>query len=259
MGLKLGSKIFESRLIVGTGRYRTLEIMQKCHKESETQMVTVAMRRMALQKSNSHKNTNKQTILDFIDLQKITLLPNTSGAHSGTEALRLARIAIELGMEFLKIEVMGELKSLLPDPIETFDAVKRIKTEFKDDLFLMVYTSDDPVLAQKLVETGAHCIMPAGSPIGSGRGVSNPENISMIRDFLPEIPIIVDAGIGSASDATMAMELGVDGILLNTAIAAAKEPVQMATAMKHAVIAGRNSYLAGRIPRKRFATASSPA
>lgn len=249
----LGDLKLQSRLILGTGRYRSLQEMRICHENAETEMVTVALRRIPVEADG------QPGLIDFIDTRKITLLANTSGAYTGKEALRLASLALELEMKFLKIEVMGEQKTLLPDPVETLNAVKMIRSELGNRLFLMVYTSDDPVMALKLKESGADAIMPAGSPIGSGRGIANPENILMIRELLgKETRMIIDAGIGSPSDAAIAMELGADAVLLNTAVAAADNAPQMASAMKHGVIAGRMAYLAGRIPRKRFATASSP-
>lgn len=251
---QIGSHQFSSRLILGTGRYPTLELMRQCHEAAETQLVTVALRRVNVQADQSN------SILDYIDSGKITLMPNTSGAYSAKEALRLADIAVAMGMYFLKIEVMGELKTLLPDPVETLHSVQMIREKYdRDKLLLLVYTSDDPVLALKLLDAGADAIMPAGSPIGSGRGLANPANLKIILELINNrVPIIVDAGIGCASDAAIAMELGADAVLLNTAVAQASDPVKMAVAMKYAVIAGRMSHLAGRMPQKLYATASSP-
>jgi len=251
----LGKQTFSSRLIIGTGKYQSLDLMKKCHSLTETQMVTVALRRINL--SSFHAKTN---ILTYIDLDKITLIANTASAYSAKEALRLARMAKELDMKFLKIEVMGNTKNLLPDAIETLEAVKKIKSEFtSEDLFLMIYTNDDPILASKLVEAKADCIMPGGSPIGSGRGIQNKQNMNMILEHIQsEVPVILDAGVGSASDAAIAMEMGFDAVLLNSAIALAEDPEKMAEAMKQAVQAGRLSYLAGRIPKKLYGSASSP-
>ena len=256
--LILGRQKFYSRIILGSGKYRSLEEMQECHKVSGTQMVTVALRRVTL--SPKGFLTPTKNIIDYIDPKKITLLPNTAGAQSGKEALRLAEIAHSMGMKFLKIEVIKEIRTLLPEPVETLSAVELIRKEFsKEDLFLMVYTNDDPILAIKLYEAGADCIMPGGSPIGSGRGIQNPSNIQLILEMLGrKLPVILDAGIGSARDVTLAMELGVDAILLNSAIALAKNPIEMAKAMRHAWIAGFLSREGGRIEKKLYATASSP-
>ncbi len=252
--LDLGSIRLHSRLIVGTGKYDSFETMRACHHESGTQMVTIALRRIPLAQKD------RKGIIDYINLDKINLLPNTAGAHTAEEALRLAHIAISMGLKHLKIEVMGDSKSLLADPIETVRTVQLIRKHYSvEQLFLMVYTNDDPIVALRLYESGANAVMPAGSPIGSGRGIQNPNNIQMILDFLSgKVPIILDAGIGSARDAVFAMEMGLDGILMNTAIAQAQDPVSMAKAMRLAWISGRYSYRGGRIPRKLYATASSP-
>jgi len=254
--LVLGKLKLFSRILVGTGKYSSLPIMQKCHEECETEMVTLALRRVPLHL------TPKQTgnIMDFINTQKITILPNTAGAHSAAEALRMASMAVNMDMKFLKVEVMGDVTTLLPDPVETLKSVIELRAKYSsDELFLMVYTNDDPVLAGKLLKEGADAIMPAGSPIGSGRGIQNRGNIKMILEIVNgKVPVILDAGVGCASDVTLAMELGLDAVLLNTAIAQAQDPVKMAGAMKFAWMAGRLSYLAGRIPQKLYATASSP-
>jgi thiazole synthase len=230
--------------------------MRDCHNESGTQMVTLALRRVPVHL------TGEQTanIVDFIDTKHITILPNTAGAHSAPEALRMAAMAVELGMKFLKVEVMGDVTTLLPDPIETLKSVEGLRKKYTpDELFLMVYTNDDPVLAGKLLKAGADAIMPAGSPIGSGRGIQNKGNIKMILEIINgKVPVILDAGVGCAGDVTLAMELGLDAVLLNTAIAQADDPVKMAAAMKFAWMSGRLSWLAGRIPQKLYATASSP-
>jgi len=254
--LVLGKKKFYSRLLVGTGKYESLELMKNCHEASGTQMVTIALRRVPL--NLSPEDTGD--ILDYIDSEKITLLPNTAGAHSAVEALRFAKIAKTMGLDYLKLEVMGDVTTLLPDPVETLKAVELIKAEYSsDELFLMVYTNDDPVLAGKLLKAGADAIMPAGSPIGSGRGIQNRANFRMIMEIINgEVPLVLDAGVGCAADVTIAMELGLDAVLLNTAIAQASDPLSMANSMRYASIAGRIAYKAGRIPRKLFATASSP-
>ena len=253
--LRLSSKEFHSRLIVGTGKYSSLKLMKKCHEVSGTEMVTIAIRRIPLKCESKKKN-----ILDYIDTKKITLLPNTSGISTAEEARRLAKIVVQLGLRFLKIEVINDVKSLLPEPIETFRAVELIRREFSsEELFLMVYTNDDPALAKKLVQAGADCIMPGGSPIGSGRGIENMRNMYMILDiFSGKIPIILDAGVGSPADVILAMEMGFDAVLLNSAISGAKIPLKMAEAMKYACLSGRYSYYGGRIPKKLYASASSP-
>lgn len=252
--LVLGSVSLGSRMIVGTGKYPSLELMQKCHEESQAQMVTVALRRVPLKTENQNNN-----ILDYINQKNITLLPNTAGAHSAQEALRLAKLAKAMGMTHLKIEVMGDVKTLLPDPVETLKAVELIREKMGDDLFLMVYTSMDSVLAVKLINAGAGAVMPAGSPIGSGRGIENPFGLKLLLEMVEnKVPVILDAGIGSPSDAVLAMEMGADAILLNSAIALSSDPIKMAQAMHLAWMSGRLSYLAGRIEKKMYATASSP-
>lgn len=217
-------------------------------------MVTVALRRM------DAPSQPGQAILDFIDTRGITLLPNTSGVAFGADALRYARIAASLGNSHLKIEVTGDIQTLLPDPIETLRAVELIKAnEDTRALYLMVYTSDDPVMARRLADAGADCIMPAASPIGSGRGIANEPNLKILIDMMRgRLPVIIDAGIGLPSHAARAMEMGADAVLLNTAIAKAENPVLMAEAMRDAVRAGRAGFLAGAIPAKLYATASSP-
>jgi thiazole synthase len=252
----LGGKKFNSRILVGTGKYLSLDQMKQCHEASGTEMVTLALRRVPLHLSKDQT----ANIVDYIDSSKITMLPNTAGAHSAPEAVRMAALAVEMGMKYLKVEVMGDVTTLLPDPVETLKSVIELRKKFTPEkLFLMVYTNDDPVLAGKLLREGADAIMPAGSPIGSGRGIQNRGNMQMILEIVDgKVPVILDAGVGSASDVTIAMELGMDAVLLNTAIAQASDPVKMAEAMKHAWISGRLSYLAGRIPRKLYATASSP-
>ena len=247
--LQLGSYEFESRLFVGTGKYETFEIMQEALAQSGCQVVTVAVRRERL------LDKQDRNILDFLDRDRYTLLPNTAGCFSAEDAVRCAQLGRELlELDWVKLEVLAEPKTLLPDPIGT---LKATETLVKEGFTVLVYTNDDPVMAQRLEHAGATSVMPAAAPIGSGQGVLNPNNIRIILEQA-KVPIIVDAGVGTASDVSVAMELGADGVLLNTGIACARQPVRMACAMKHAIEAGRQAYLAGRIPRKLYATASSP-
>ena len=259
--LKIGPYSLASRLIVGTGKYASLELMQQCHDASGSNCVTVAVRRERLVDKNSGRN-----ILDFIDPKRYILLPNTAGCFSAEEVVRVARLGREMltgsgycGADWVKLECLGDTKTLLPEPVGTLEALKEL---VKDGFQVLVYCSDDVMLCKRLKEAGAAAIMPAGSPIGSGQGVLNPNAIRIILEELkqndPNYPVIVDAGVGTASDVALAMELGIDGVLLNTAIAGAREPVAMAHAMRHATAAGRLAYVAGRIPRKLYATASSP-
>lgn len=246
-GLVLGKYTFRSRLIVGTGKYRSNEEMRACHEASGADLITVAVRRLD---PDPAKN-----LVHFIDRKRFALLPNTAGCYTADDAIRFSRLAREmLETDLLKLEVLGDEKTLLPDPVETLRAAEVL---VKDGFTVLAYTSDDPILARRLEQAGVTSVMPAGSPIGSGQGVLNPFNIRIILELV-KTPVIVDAGVGTASDAALAMELGVDGILLNTGIALAKEPVRMARAMRLAVEAGRDAYLAGRIPRKLYASASSP-
>ncbi len=258
--LKIGEQSFRSRLFVGTGKYGSYETMRECLAASGCEVVTVAVRRERL------LDDQGRNLLDFIDTQRFTVLPNTAGCFSAEDAIRVARLGRDIleqienpGAQWVKLEVLSEKKTLLPDPIGTLEATAAL---VKDGFSVLVYTSDDPVMARRLKEAGAACVMPAGSPIGSGQGILNPNNIRIILEILkdgdPDFPVIVDAGVGAASDVTAAMELGADGILLNTAIAHATHPVAMAKAMAHAIDAGCLSRLAGRIPRKLYATASSP-
>ncbi len=258
--LKIGNFELKSRLFVGTGKYETFELMRDALAETGCEVVTVAVRReRMLDKSG-------RNILDFLDLPRYTLLPNTAGCFSAADAIRAARLGRELlegldnkGADWVKLEVLGDKKTLLPDPLGTLDALKALKAE---GFCVLCYTSDDPVIALRLKEAGADSVMPAGSPIGSGQGVLNPYNIRIILEQLKEgdadYPIIVDAGVGTASDVAIAMELGADGVLLNTGIAAARDPIMMARAMRQAIEAGLLARRAGRIPRKLYATASSP-
>jgi thiazole synthase len=239
-----------SRLILGTGKYRTLEEMRACHEAAGVEMVTVAVRRIDLDRRGP-------SLLDFIDRARIALLPNTAGCFNADDAVRTARLGREsLGTDLVKLEVLGDERTLLPDPAGTLEAAKVL---VREGFGVLVYTSDDPIQALRLAEAGCAAVMPAGSPIGSGRGVLNPLNVRFILDLVGRrTPVIVDAGVGTASDVALAMELGVDGVLLNTGVALAQDPVRMARAMKAACEAGRDAWLAGRIPRKDYGSASSP-
>jgi thiazole synthase len=258
--LIVGGHTLSSRLIVGTGRYDTMEQMRDSLAASGTDCVTVAVRRERLY------DRTGQNILDFLDLDRYTLLPNTAGCYNAVDAVRAAKLGREIlrvlgnaGADWVKLEVLGDSKTLLPNPGETIIACEELA---KEGFKVLCYTSDCPVTAQKLKAVGAASVMPAGSPIGSGQGLLNPNNLRIILEYLkeddPHYPVIIDAGVGTASDVSQAFELGADGVLLNTAIAHAKDPVRMARAMKHATIAGREAYLAGRIPRRLYGTASSP-
>ncbi|HJW86550.1 MAG TPA: thiazole synthase [Candidatus Brocadiaceae bacterium] len=245
--LKIGKYEFTSRLFVGTGKYSTMGVMADALEASGTEVVTVAVRRVKINETTS--------LLDFIDTKKYVILPNTAGCYSADEAIRVARLAREVGMsDMVKLEVLADERTLLPDPIET---LKATQTLVKEGFTVLVYTSDDPIVARRLEDAGATCVMPAGSPIGSGQGVLNKNNIRIILESA-KVPIIVDAGVGTASDVAIAMELGCEGVLLNSGIALAKDPVRMAKAMKLACESGRLAYLSGRIPRRLYAKASSP-
>ena len=247
--LVIAGKAFQSRLIVGTGKYKDGPETQAAIEASGAEMVTVAVRRVNLTDPNQPK------LIDFIDPKKYTYLPNTAGCFTGEDAVRTLRLAREAGgWSLVKLEVLGDKKTLYPNMIETLRATELL---IKEDFQVMVYCSDDPLMAKRLEELGACAIMPLAAPIGSGLGVQNPVNIRMIIEEA-KVPVIVDAGVGTASDAAIAMELGCDAVLMNTAIAEAKDPVLMARAMKHAVEAGRLAYLAGRMPKKRYADPSSP-
>jgi thiazole synthase len=258
--IRIGDFAFTSRLLVGTGKYATFELMRDALAESGCQVVTVAVRRERM------SDKTGRNILDFLDPDRYILLPNTAGCFSAEEAIRTARLGRELleglgnrGAAWVKLEVLGDRKTLLPDPVGTLEAMKVLRTE---GFTVLCYTSDDPVMALRLKEAGAASVMPAGSPIGSGQGVLNPWNIRIILEQLKNgdvnYPVIVDAGVGTASDVTIAMELGADAVLLNTGIAGAADPIAMARAMRMAVEAGYLARRAGRIPRKLYATASSP-
>ena len=256
----LGGESFRSRLLVGTGKYADMRTMQEAIADSGAEIVTVAVRRERL------INDDGSSLLDHLDLDRLTILPNTAGCFSADDAIRVARLGRDLleqlgnpGADWVKLEVLGDTKTLLPDPVGTLEAVREL---VKDGFRVLCYTSDDPISAQRIKDAGAAAVMPAGSPIGSGQGVLNPNNIVLCLELLkhddPAYPVIVDAGVGGASDVADAMELGADAVLLNTAIAHARNPVMMAHAMRKACEAGRQSYLAGRIPKKLYATASSP-
>jgi thiazole synthase len=246
--LVLGGKEFTSRLIVGTGKYSTLPIMRDAHEASGAEIVTVAVRRVSLPGSG-------ESILDFIDTKRFTLLPNTAGCYTADEAIRTCYLAREAGLgEMVKLEVIGDQRTLFPDVMGLLEATTTLA---RDGFIVMPYTNDDPVMAKKLQDAGAACVMPLGAPIGSGLGIRNPYNIKIILESVT-VPVIVDAGVGTASDAAIAMELGCDGVLMNTAIAGSQDAVSMARAMKLAVEAGRLAYKAGRIGKKLYATASSP-
>jgi thiazole synthase len=258
--MKIGKFAFRSRLFTGTGKYPSPELMQQCMVASDCEVTTVAVRRERL------FDATGKSLLDYLDLKRLTILPNTAGCFSADDAIRHARLARELlknlenpGADWVKLECLADKRTLLPDPIDTLRATEQL---VKEGFTVLVYSSDDPVLAKRLKEAGAASVMPAGSPIGSGQGILNPNNIRIILEYLkendPDYPVIVDAGVGTASDVSTAMELGCDGVLLNTAIASAKDPLRMAWAMRYALDAGRLAYLAGRIPKKLYANASSP-
>lgn len=247
--LLIGDRRFESRLFVGTGKYASYPLMAEALALSGTQCVTVAVRRLDLQAAKG------EGLLEHLDRDRYLLLPNTAGCYSAGEAVRAARLGRELGLSrMVKLEVLGDPRTLLPDPVGTLEAAR---TLVEEEFEVLCYTSDDPIVAKQLEDTGVAAVMPAGSPIGSGQGINNPLNISLILETV-SAPVLVDAGVGTASDVAIAMELGADGVLLNTGIAGARDPLRMAQAMKAACEAGREAFLAGRIPRKRYATASSP-
>ncbi|GAB5405774.1 MAG: thiazole synthase [Aureliella sp.] len=258
--LTVGALTLSSRLIIGTGKYDTLDLMRDSLEASGAQAITVAVRREKMY------DRVGQNILEYIDPARYILLPNTAGCYTASDAVRVAKLGREIlralenpGADWVKLEVLGDSKTLLPDPVATLQACEQlVDAGFK----VLCYTSDDPIMARRLQQAGAASVMPAGSPIGSGQGILNPNNLKIILEYLKEedasYPVIIDAGVGTASDVAVAMELGADGVLLNSAIAHARDPVRMAHAMKHATLAGREAYLAGRIPRRLYATASSP-
>ena len=258
--LVVGKFSFRSRLFTGTGKYASYDLMRDCLAASGCDVTTVAVRRERL------VDAQGRNLLDYLDLKRYTILPNTAGCFSADDAIRHARLARELltnlgnpGADWVKLECLGDRKTLLPDPIDTLKATEQL---VKEGFQVLVYTSDDPILAKRLKAAGAASVMPAGSPIGSGQGILNANNIRIILEYLkegdPDYPVIVDAGVGTASDVSAAMELGCDGVLLNTAIASARDPLRMAWAMRYACDAGRMAFLSGRIPRKLYASASSP-
>ncbi len=247
--LILGGREFSSRLFVGTGKYSNFEVMRQAHEASGSEVVTVAVRRVDL------NDRSGKSLLDFIDRDRFMLLPNTAGCYTAADAVRYARLGREAGLSnFVKLEVLGDEKTLFPDNEALLEATRIL---VKEGFVVLPYTSDDPIVCRKLQDLGAAAVMPLGAPIGSGLGIQNPNNIRIIREMV-SVPLIVDAGVGTASDAAVAMELGADGVLMNTGIAGAKDPVGMAKAMRLAVEAGRLAYLSGRIPKKMYATASSP-
>jgi thiazole synthase len=245
----IAGKTFSSRLIVGTGKYPSLEVMQACHLAAATQFVTVAVRRV------DWKAQGNQALLNFIDTRAITLLPNTAGCYTADDAVRTCHLAEELGLsKWVKLEVLGDERTLYPDVEETLKAARVL---VKEGFTVLPYTTDDVITARKLADLGCAAVMPLAAPIGSGLGIRNPHNLRLILEVV-KVPVIVDAGVGTASDAAIAMELGCDAILMNTAIAQAREPERMARAMRLGVEAGREAFLAGRIPFKAYASASSP-
>jgi len=253
--LVIAGRAFRSRLIVGTGKYRSLPEMARAHEASGAEIVTVAVRRVNL--TDRTVGQKGESLLDYIDRTKLFILPNTAGCYSAEEAIRAARLGREAGLsEWVKLEVIGDEQTLFP---ETEELVRATKALVKEGFIVLPYTNDDLIVARKLVDAGAAAVMPLGAPIGSGMGIQNLANLRILRERITEVPLIVDAGVGTASDAAIAMELGADGVLMNTAIAGAQDAVLMAEAMRAAVEAGRKAFLAGRIAKKLYATASSPA
>lgn len=250
MGLKIANLEFRSRLIVGTGKYRSFEEMRGCHQNSGTEIVTVAVRRVNL------RDRSKESLLDYINREAIFILPNTAACFTADEAVRTARMAREVGLsKWIKLEVIGDPETLFPDTEGLLEATRQL---VKEGFVVLPYTSDDLIVARKLVDAGAAAVMPLAAPIGSGLGLQNEANLRILREKITEVPLIVDAGVGTASDAVRVMELGFDGVLMNTAIAEAKYPMRMAEAMGLAVMSGRLAYLAERMPRRLYASASSP-
>ena len=248
--LIIAGREFNSRLIIGTGKYRTNEQMVDAFNRSGAEMITVAVRRVNI------TDRSQPSLLDFIDLKRFAILPNTAGCYSTEEAVRTARLAREVGLsDWVKIEVIGDQKTLFPDNEATLEATKIL---VKEGFTVLPYFTDDLIMAKKLIDAGAAAVMPLAAPIGSGLGIQNPNNLRIMREEITAVPIIVDAGVGTASDACLAMELGVDGLLMNTAIAEAEDPGAMADAMKLAVQSGRLAYLSGRMPKRLYASASSP-
>ena len=248
--LVIAGRAFHSRLIVGTGKYRSHAEMQRAHEASGAELITVAVRRVNL------TDRSKESLLDYIDRDKYVLLPNTAGCYNAEEAVRAARLGREVGLSnWVKLEVIGDQQTLFPDTAELLRATEQL---VKEGFVVLPYTNDDLIVARRLVDAGAAAVMPLGAPIGSGMGIQNHASLRILRERITEVPLIIDAGVGTASDAAVAMELGADGVLMNTAIAEAQDAPLMASAMRHAVEAGRQAYLAGRIPKKLYASASSP-
>lgn len=249
-GLTIAGRLFSSRLIVGTGKYETMETMVEAHRRSGAEMVTVAVRRVDL---NAPRG---KSFFDHIDTSRLMILPNTAGCYSAEDAVRTAHLGREAGLsEWVKLEVIGDERTLFPDTAALIEATAILA---KEGFIVLPYTNDDLIVARRLIDAGAAAIMPLGAPIGSGMGIQNLTSMRILRERITEVPLIVDAGVGTASDAVLAMELGADGVLMNTAIAGAEDPGAMAEAMNHAVRAGRLAYEAGRIPKKLYAAASSP-
>ena len=248
--LVIAGRAFKSRLIVGTGKYRSFQEMARAHAASGADMVTVAVRRVNL------TDKSKESLLDYIDREKMFILPNTAACYSAEEAIRTARLGREVGLShWVKLEVIGDQQTLFPDTEQLIEATRVL---VKEGFVVLPYTNDDLIVARKLVDAGASAVMPLAAPIGSGLGIQNPANLRILRERITEVPLIVDAGVGTASDAASAMELGADGLLMNTAIAEAEDSVLMAEAMRDAIIAGRKAFLAGRMPKRLYASASSP-
>lgn len=248
--LEIAGRQFRSRLVVGTGKYRSFPEMKRCHEASGAEMVTVAVRRVNL------TDRSTESLLDYIDRSNLFILPNTAGCYTADDAIRTAMLAREVGLSnWIKLEVIGDEKTLFPDNVGLVEATRVL---VKEGFVVLPYTNDDIVNARRLIDAGAAAVMPLAAPIGSGLGVQNPHNLRIMREMITEVPLIVDAGVGTASDAAITMELGADGVLMNTAIAAAEDPARMARAMRLAVEAGRLAYEAGRMPKKLYAAASSP-
>jgi thiazole synthase len=248
--LRIAGREFRSRLFVGTGKYRSHQEMARCHSASGAEVVTVAVRRVNL------TDRSKESLLDYIDRSKFFILPNTAACYTADDAIRTARLAREVGLSnWIKLEVIGDERTLFPDNAGLLEATRVLA---KEGFVVLPYTNDDLINARRLIDAGAAAVMPLAAPIGSGLGIQNMTNLRIMREMITEVPLIVDAGVGTASDATIAMELGFDGVLMNTAIAAAEDSVSMAAAMKLAVEAGRLAWLAGRMPKRLYATASSP-
>jgi thiazole synthase len=248
--LSIAGRAFRSRLMIGTGKYRSFAEMARCHEASGAEIVTVAVRRVNL------TDRSQESLLDYIDREKMFLLPNTAACYTAEEAIRTARLAREaLGTAWVKLEVIGDQQTLFPDNEGLLEATRVLA---KEGFVVLPYTTDDLINARRLIDAGAAAVMPLGAPIGSGLGIQNQTNLRILREMITGVPLIVDAGVGTASDACIAMELGFDGVLLNTAVAEAEDSVAMATAMRHAVEAGRHAFLAGRMPKRLYAAASSP-